>query len=90
MSTILSKHDGEQRLFIGKYPCGLVYADRDKEVQGDYKRIAFLSYSKLELEIDDKRSPLLAEVKAHAATVQAKRGQEYSIAGNMSIILGKK
>lgn len=37
------------RLFIGMYPTGIVYADRAHEIDGDYARIAFLPYSTLQL-----------------------------------------
>lgn len=80
----------DDRWFAGNYPCGVVYADRGIEEHGDYKRVAFLSYSKLELEIDDPRSPLLERVKADAAAMQARRGQPYQIAGNMTITLGER
>jgi ribosomal protein S27AE len=80
----------DDRWFCGKFPCGLVYADRAIEVHGDYKRVAFLPYSSLELEIDDPNSPLIERVKADAAAMQARRGQPYQIAGNMTITLGDK
>ena len=40
----------KQRLFIGCYPTGLVDADTEQEVDRDYKRLAYLSYSTLVLE----------------------------------------
>ena len=58
-------------LFIGMMPAGITYADRSKEVSGDYKRIAFLPYDTLELKVYDPRSPLLAAVKADAAQYKA-------------------
>lgn len=77
-------------LFIGVYPGGLVYADRSHETNGDYTRVAFLPYDTLELRIDSPRSPLLAEVVQHAAAVQAKRGELYSIdACGHTVLLGK-
>lgn len=77
-------------LFIGCYPTGLVYADTSNEVDGDYKRIAYLNYRTLELEIDDAKSPLLPLVMADAERMKAKRGERYQIAGNMSVILGRE
>ena len=59
-------------------------------MHGDYKRVAFLPYSTLELDIDDPNSPLIERVKADAAAMQARRGQPYQIAGNMTITLGDK
>lgn len=79
----------DDRWFCGMYPCGLVYADRGIEEHGDYKRVAFLSYRTLVLEIDDPSSPLLERVRADAAAVQARRGQPYQVAGNMTITLGE-
>jgi hypothetical protein len=35
--------NSKQRLFIGGYPHGIIYADRPREVAGDYKRLGFLS-----------------------------------------------
>lgn len=32
------------RLFIGMYPEGVVYADRKREEHGDYRQLAFQSY----------------------------------------------
>jgi hypothetical protein len=76
------------RMFAGCYPCGIVYADRFVEVAGDYKRVAFLPYSTLNLEIDDPKSPILEQVKADAAQYVA--GQPFQVAGNYRIILGEK
>ena len=33
-----------QRVFTGIFPAGISYADRSREVNGDYVRLAFLSY----------------------------------------------
>ena len=76
-------------LFIGVYPGGLVYADRSREEHGDYQRVAFLPYDSLELEVSAARSRLLPAVREHAATVQAKRGELYSISAcGQSVRLG--
>lgn len=75
-------------LFIGVFPGGISYCDRSREVDGDYKRVAFLPYDTLALRIDAPRSPLLAEIRAHAATLKA--GDRFSIAGNCTIELGRK
>lgn len=32
-------------VFIGMFPAGVVYSDRQREEHGDYKRLAFLPYS---------------------------------------------
>ena len=75
-------------LFVGCFPTGLVYCDRQIEVNGDYKRIAYLNYGTLKLEIDDPKSPLLPLVQEDAARMQARRGELFAIAGNMSVTLG--
>jgi hypothetical protein len=69
----------DDRWFCGTYPCGLVYADRAIEVNGDYKRVAFLPYSTLVLEIDDPNSPLIERVKADAARMESMRGQLFGL-----------
>lgn len=79
------------RLFIGTYPCGLVYADRATEAHGDYKRLAFLPYSTLKLEMEkDCPTDLQARILAHAATLQAKRGEQYQVSTcGQTVTLGK-
>jgi hypothetical protein len=81
---------GENRLFIGCFPCGLVYADRAIEEHGDYRRVGFLSYKTLVFEPGKKvNQRLLAEAIKHAASIQAMRGEEFWIAGNQNVILGE-
>ena len=79
-----------ERIFSGIYPCGIVYADRTVEEAGDYKRLAFLPYSSLELEIKADCPPELAElIRANAATIQARRGQEFQVSAcNQTVTLG--
>lgn len=68
------------RLFIGTFPAGIVYADRRREEHGDYQRVAFLPYSTLELETNPKAHKQLArQVAEHAATIQARRGEQFQI-----------
>jgi hypothetical protein len=50
-----------QRLFCGLYPEGVVYADRGATANGDYKRLAFLSYRGLRLTIEPDCPPFLAD-----------------------------
>jgi hypothetical protein len=77
-------------IFIGLYPTGIVYANRTREENGDYKKLGYMNYKTLVLELRPNCPADLAElIKADAATVQAKRGQSYEIAGNMSVILGE-
>jgi hypothetical protein len=80
------------RLFIGIYPAGIVYADRKIEEHGDYRRVAFLPYDTLVLEcraIADKG--LVAQARTHAATIQAKQGERFSISSTgQYVILGTR
>src|SRR5947209_19655859 len=56
------------RIFVGLFPTGIVYADRKVERHGDYKRLGFLPYSTLALEIEKDCPPALArEIRADAA-----------------------
>lgn len=75
------------------YPTGLIYADRtrDDPRTQDYKRLAYLNYATLQLDIEpDCRHELADHVIRDAATIQAMRGQPFSIAGNMQVILGSE
>ena len=76
------------RLFCGCFPTGWSWCDMAIEENGDYKKIAYMSYRKLELEVYAPNSPLLPLIRKDAAELQAKRGQEYAIAGNMVVTLG--
>lgn len=68
------------RLFIGVYPEGIVYADRSREKHGDYARVAFLPYRTLVLDVDKGADPKLVEqARAHAATLQARKGELYEV-----------
>ena len=68
----------QERLFIGVYPCGIAYADRHYERNGDYARLAFLSYDTLELEIEEScPSDLRKRITDDAAVLLAKQGHQY-------------
>lgn len=43
-----------ERLFIGIYPEGVVFADRSQERSGDYMRCGFASYRRGELDLTDE------------------------------------
>ncbi|MDR5727276.1 MAG: hypothetical protein RB191_07390 [Terriglobia bacterium] len=79
-----------QRIFIGIYPAGIVYADRTVEIDGDYARLAFLPYSTLELEFSRTcPAELKSEIRDSAALIQAKRGQAFRISEcGQSVMLG--
>jgi hypothetical protein len=77
------------RLFIGLFSCGFSYADRHHEKAGDYKRLAFLPYSTLKLEVyKDCPDYLLPFITDHAAHIQSKKGQpqEISTSGQTTIL----
>ena len=82
----------EERLFVGVMPTGIVYADRSREVDGDYARCAFLPFDTLALEIAPKcPKDMLEAIKADAATIIARRGEKFSIsASNQTVVLGSK
>lgn len=66
------------RLFIGVFPCGISYADRGAESAGDFKRLAFLPFSTLELRFEkDCLDGFKSLIVADAALLQARRGEEY-------------
>jgi hypothetical protein len=79
------------KLFIGVFPTGLGYADSSREEDGDYVKVAFLPYSTLELEVYKPKSALLPEIREHAAGMQAKRGESFSVSTcGQSVVLGQK
>lgn len=74
------------------YPTGIVYADktRDDPATQDYKRLAYLNYASLQLDLEgDLKGELRAYVISEAAKIQGMRGQSFQIAGNASVILGQ-
>jgi hypothetical protein len=79
------------RLFAGCYPCGIVYADRAREVGGDYKRLAFLSYRTLVLEVEnDCPEALRRHIVQDAARYQAMPGEPLQISTcGQTVILGR-
>jgi hypothetical protein len=78
-----------ERLFIGVSATGLSYADRSREEHGDYKKVAFLPFSTLQLKVYDTKSPLLASVRADAARMQTRRGEQYVVSGTgQTVLLG--
>ena len=90
MAKILSPEEINERLFIGKFPCGLVFADRHKEEHRDYKRCAFLAYDTLELDIAKNcPSELKQAILDSAGRVQAMKGQAYQISTvGQTVLLG--
>jgi hypothetical protein len=80
----------QERIFAGCFSTGIGYADRKVEVHGDYKHLAFLAFSTLELSFE-KNCPLSfrAEIVADAAFIQAKRGEEFRVSTcGQTVLLG--
>ena len=70
----------QERLFIGCYPTGIVYADCAHEVGGDYKTLGYLNYRTLVLDLKPGCPAELAElIQADATKMQAMRGQFFPI-----------
>ncbi len=68
------------RFFSGVYPTGIVYADRQTEEHGDYKRLAFLSFSTLEPDVkQDCPADLRKRIEDDASAIQGRRGENYQI-----------
>jgi hypothetical protein len=82
----------KDRLFIGVYPAGLVYADRGEEVDGDYKRLASLDYATLTLKFQDGcGADMAARIQKSAAELQGRQGEEFEIsATGGTVILGSE
>lgn len=79
------------RLFIGVFPAGLVYADRHNEEHGDYKRVAFLPYRSLVLEpAKGANRQLLKQAAKHAAIITARRGERFQVSSTgQYVVLGE-
>ncbi len=81
--------EAKAALFIGCMPTGLGYCDTRREESGDYKVVAFLPFSTLVLQIHDLGSDLLPAIKADAAIMAAKKGEEYQVStSGQTVLLG--
>ena len=69
-----------ERIFSGVYPTGIIWADRFNEEHGDYKRLAYLNFKTLELQIE-KSCPkdLISFIQADAKLIQDKKGENYQV-----------
>lgn len=78
------------RIFCGVFPTGLVWADRCVEVQGDYKRLAYLCFATLEHIIEPScPRELLPSILKDIEAVKAKRGMQYQTStSGQSVTLG--
>lgn len=79
-----------ERLFIGCFPTGLVYADRAVEEHGDYRRLAYLNFGTLEPKYERNIPPeLRALIESDVAQMQARRGQDYQVSEcGQTVLLG--
>lgn len=76
------------RLFVGVYPCGIVYSDRGREEHGDYKRLAFHAYADSSLAIErDCPLPLERLIRKDAETRQPGTRVQISSCGQ-SVVMG--
>lgn len=90
-TAALSKADLDARIFSCVMSGGLVsYSDKYVEVDGDYKRLASLDLGTLELAFRGTVRPdMRAWIKADAAKIQAKRGQQFQVSGaGQTVTLG--
>jgi hypothetical protein len=86
-----SVRNPSSRLFAGIYPTGIVYADKSREVDGDYMRVAFLPFSTLELEWEAVQTDaaMREEIQQDAGRVIARRGEQYPVsASGQTVTLG--
>jgi hypothetical protein len=68
------------RLFSGVFPTSIVYADKYKEVHGDYKRCAYLNFKTLVLDIEkDCPEVLKTLIIKDAGEIQAKKGENFQV-----------
>lgn len=65
-------------LFIATCSTGLSYCDKSVTVKGDYALVAFLPYDTLVLKEYRKRSSVLADIRKHAESMVARRGQLFA------------
>ena len=70
-------------IFLCIMPTGWWWSDRTREEDGDYVQLAFLSFSRLELEIFSSCPEKWKQrIRDEAAKYQAMRGQDYQISGS--------
>jgi hypothetical protein len=86
----ISSVSPQERVFQGVFPGGISYADRYREVQGDYARLAFLPYDTLELKFEqDCPLHLRNWITESAAAIQSRRGEQYPIStSGQTVLLG--
>lgn len=80
----------KDRLFVGIHHTGIVYADKEVEQDGDYKKLAFLSFDTLELQLEeDCPENLQKEIEKDVCYLQREKGKEFPISGSgQTVTLG--
>lgn len=80
----------EDRLFVGVFPAGISYADRAREVAGDYRRLAFLPFGTLVLEWEKNVPAELRKIiEIDARAIQARRGEQFQVSSSgQTVTLG--
>jgi hypothetical protein len=83
----------DSRIFVGVYPTGIFYADRQCQRSGDYARLAFLSFDTLELTLEPDCWPeeLRKQIIDHAALIQARKGERFQVStAGQTVLLGSR
>ena len=78
-------------LDIGVFPTGIVWCDRYHEKNGDYKRLAYLNFKTLVLDIEkDCPAELIARIELDAKELQDKKGENFQVSSSgQTIVLGE-
>lgn len=78
------------RLFAGVFPAGISYADRAREVAGDYRKLAFLPFRTLVLEWEKSvPADLRKLIEADARGIQTRRGEQFQVSSSgQTVTLG--
>lgn len=73
-------------------PTGITYCDRHRERNGDYVCCAHMPYATLALKIEpDCPVDLRTEIERHAATIQVRQGEPYTVTtSGQTVMLGTK
>ena len=77
----------QERLFLGVWGTGISYADREQEVDGDYKQVAFLPFSNLRGEWNDCPDELKPAVEADWAAMLSRKGEKYEITTSGQVVV---
>lgn len=89
-STWATPRPETPRIFCGIFPAGLLWADRERIHQGDYKRLAFLPYRTLLLDIErDCPTELREIIESEAADIIDRRGEAFQVStAGQTVLLG--